>query len=74
MPQILKVDTSDPDLWDNIIKKTQKVLKGGGIIAFPTDTFYGLGADPYNKNAVNKIYAIKTVIEISRYFSSLTRL
>ena len=55
MPQILKVDTSDPDLWDNIIKKTQKVLKGGGIIAFPTDTFYGLGADPYNKNAVNKI-------------------
>ena len=59
MPQILKVDTSDPDLWDNIIKKTQKVLKGGGVIAFPTDTFYGLGADPYNKNAVNKIYEIK---------------
>ena len=59
MPQILKVDTSDPDLWDNIIKKTQKVLKGGGIIAFPTDTFYGLGADPYNKNAVNKIFEIK---------------
>ncbi len=59
MPQILKVDTSDPDLWDNIIKKTQKVLKGGGIIAFPTDTFYGLGTDPYNKNAVNKIYEIK---------------
>ena len=59
MPQILKVDTSDPDLWDNIITKTQKVLKGGGVIAFPTDTFYGLGADPYNKNAVNKIYEIK---------------
>ena len=59
MPQILKVDTSDPDLWDNIIKKTQKVLKGGGVIAFPTDTFYGLGADPYNKDAVNKIYEIK---------------
>ena len=59
MPQILKVDTSDPDLWDKIITKTQKVLKGGGVIAFPTDTFYGLGADPYNKDAVNKIYEIK---------------
>ena len=59
MPQVLKVDTSDPDLWDNIIKKTQKVLNDGGVIAFPTDTFYGLGADPYNKDAVNKIYEIK---------------
>ena len=59
MPQILKVDTSDPDLWDNIIKNTQKVLNGGGVIAFPTDTFYGLGVDPYNKGAVNKIYEIK---------------
>ena len=59
MPQILKVDTSDPDLWEDIIKKTQKVLKGGGVIAFPTDTFYGLGANPYDTKAVDKIYSIK---------------
>lgn len=59
MPQILKVDSSDPDSWENIISKTRKVLRGGGVIAFPTDTFYGLGADPYNKGAVEKIYDIK---------------
>ncbi len=59
MPQILKVDSSDPSSWENVIVKTQKVLKGGGVIAFPTDTFYGLGADPCNKDAVERIYEIK---------------
>ena len=59
MPQILKVDTSNPESWKNMIAETQKVLKDGGVIAFPTDTFYGLGADPFNKTAVDKIYEIK---------------
>ncbi len=59
MPQILKVDHSNTDSWERTITKTQSILKGGGVIAFPTDTFYGLGVDPYNKDAVDKIYKIK---------------
>tara|TARA_Y100001936_G_scaffold69313_1_gene68328 strand:+ start:1763 stop:2407 length:645 start_codon:yes stop_codon:yes gene_type:complete len=59
MPQILKVDPLIPTLWEDLFAKTKKVLKAGGIIAFPTDTFYGLGADPFNKTAVDKIYKIK---------------
>ena len=59
MPQILKVKPSSPELWESMIAETQKVLKGGGVIAFPTDTFYGLGANPYNTKAVDKIYSIK---------------
>ena len=59
MPQILKVKPSNSESWESMIAETQKVLKGGGVIAFPTDTFYGLGANPYNTKAVNKIYAIK---------------
>ena len=59
MPQILKVDPLIPSLWENSFSKTREVLKGGGVIAFPTDTFYGLGADPFNKTAVDKIYEIK---------------
>ena len=59
MPQILKVDPLIPTLWEDIFAKTKEVLKAGGIIAFPTDTFYGLGADPFNKTAVDKIYEIK---------------
>ncbi len=34
-------------------------LKSGGIIAIPTDTVYGLGADPFNVDAVQKLYTIK---------------
>ncbi|NDY73468.1 threonylcarbamoyl-AMP synthase [Desulfobacter hydrogenophilus] len=34
-------------------------LKKGGIIAYPTDTFYGIGCDIMNKNAIEKIYRIK---------------
>jgi len=56
MPQILKVD---PSSWENTLSETRKVLKTGGIVAFPTDTFYGLGVNPYNRNAVDKIYKIK---------------
>ena len=59
MPQILKVKPSNSESWDSMIAETQKVLKGGGVIAFPTDTFFGLGANPYNTKAVDKIYSIK---------------
>ena len=34
-------------------------LRNGGLIAYPTDTTYGIGADLYNKKAVEKIYKIK---------------
>jgi L-threonylcarbamoyladenylate synthase len=36
-----------------------RVIASGGIIAFRTDTFYGLGADPLNAPAVNKIKELK---------------
>jgi L-threonylcarbamoyladenylate synthase len=34
-------------------------LHAGGVIAFPTDTAYGLGADPFNEGAVRRIFEIK---------------
>ena len=34
-------------------------LKSGGIVAIPTDTVYGLGADPFNASAVQKLYTFK---------------
>ena len=42
------------------IEKGVKVLQMGGVIAFPTDTVYGLGADAFNATAVGRIYEIKT--------------
>jgi L-threonylcarbamoyladenylate synthase len=41
------------------IKKGVKILQKGGVIAFPTDTVYGLGADAFNPTAVERIYEIK---------------
>jgi L-threonylcarbamoyladenylate synthase len=41
------------------IEKGVKILQKGGVIAFPTDTVYGLGADTFNSTAVERIYEIK---------------
>ena len=41
------------------IEKGIKILQQGGVIAFPTDTVYGLGADAFNSTAVERIYEIK---------------
>ena len=41
------------------IKAAVDCLKSGGIIAIPTDTVYGIGADPFNVDAVQKLYTLK---------------
>ncbi len=41
------------------IKKAAEIIKNGGIVAFPTETVYGLGADVFNENAVKKIFEAK---------------
>jgi L-threonylcarbamoyladenylate synthase len=41
------------------IEKGVKILQKGSVIAFPTDTVYGLGADAFNATAVERIYEIK---------------
>jgi L-threonylcarbamoyladenylate synthase len=42
------------------IELAVEVLKKGGIVAYPTDTVYGLGADPLNEKAVSRIYEVKS--------------
>lgn len=44
---------------DTAIKKAAKIIQNGGIVAFPTETVYGLGANALNKIAVSKIFEIK---------------
>jgi L-threonylcarbamoyladenylate synthase len=43
----------------NDINKALEVLKGGGVILYPTDTIWGLGCDATNPDAVKQIYDIK---------------
>ena len=42
------------------IVKASKIIKNGGIVIFPTDTVYGIGCNPYNKEAIQRIYKIKS--------------
>ncbi|HET9010089.1 MAG TPA: L-threonylcarbamoyladenylate synthase [Nitrosarchaeum sp.] len=42
------------------ISKASSIIKSGGIVVFPTDTVYGIGCDPYNKESIQRIYKIKS--------------
>lgn len=42
-----------------VLQQTLDVIRSGGVIVYPTETSYGLGADFYNKQAIDKIYQIK---------------
>ncbi len=41
------------------LNRAVEVLKGGGIVAFPTETFYGLAVDPLNPLALNHLFSLK---------------
>jgi len=41
------------------IEEAADIIKNGGLVAFPTETVYGLGADAFNSRAVERIYAAK---------------
>jgi L-threonylcarbamoyladenylate synthase len=57
MPEILKVDADNSE--ERILTRAAEILANGGIIAYPTETFYGLGADATNEKAIQKIFAAK---------------
>ncbi|HXF65175.1 MAG TPA: L-threonylcarbamoyladenylate synthase, partial [Burkholderiales bacterium] len=44
---------------DREIERAVAVLRAGGLVAFPTETVYGLGADACNPQAVRKIFEVK---------------
>ena len=50
----------DPDNPPEIaMKLAAEIIKDGGLVAFPTETVYGLGADYLNKKAIKRIYDVK---------------
>lgn len=55
--EIIKVDTQRPD--KDVLKRAAIVIKKGGLVAFPTETVYGLGADYLNKKAIQRLYRVK---------------
>lgn len=51
--------SSVPERYPSLIHKAVKILNEGGLVAFPTETVYGLGADASNEAAVRKIFQVK---------------
>ena len=54
---LITINPTNPQ--PRLIANVVDCLKGGGIIAFPTDTFYGIGCDILNKKAIEKVYQLK---------------
>ena len=55
--KIFKMSPENPDM--DLISEAIDIMANGGIILYPTDTVYGLGANIFNNDAVKKIYEIK---------------
>ncbi|HIC91476.1 MAG TPA: threonylcarbamoyl-AMP synthase [Syntrophaceae bacterium] len=54
---LIKINPLNPQR--RLINKAVKVLEQGGIISYPTDTYYGMGCDLFNRKGIEKIYHIK---------------
>lgn len=54
---LITINPDNPQM--RLIEKVVDCLKNGGVIAYPTDTYYGIGCDIMNKRAIEKIYMIK---------------
>lgn len=54
---LIQINPKNPQ--PRLIAQAVDVLRRGGIIAYPTDTIYGIGCDIMNKKAIEKIYRLK---------------
>jgi len=57
-PEILKLSNETPEA--SLVKYAAEQIRAGVVLGMPTDTFYGLAADPFNLRAVERVYEIKT--------------
>src|SRR5574341_1665583 len=54
---IVEIDPAHPQ--PRVVDRAVSVLSSGGLLAFPTDTYYGLGCDLFDKRAIERIYQLK---------------
>ena len=57
-PEIVKINSAQPE--HNLVAYAADQLRAGQVLGMPTDTFYGLAADPFNLRAVERVYEIKS--------------
>ena len=57
-PEIVKINSERPEA--SLIRYAAEQIRSGEVLGMPTDTFYGLAADPFNLRAVDRVYDIKS--------------
>ncbi|SNB70125.1 L-threonylcarbamoyladenylate synthase [Thermoflexus hugenholtzii] len=57
MTRVISIDPERPD--PGTIARAAEILRAGGLVAFPTETVYGLGADGLNPKALERLFAAK---------------
>jgi L-threonylcarbamoyladenylate synthase len=56
--EIVRINSENPE--PALVRYVADQIKSGKVLGMPTDTFYGLAADPFNLRAVDTVYEIKT--------------
>jgi L-threonylcarbamoyladenylate synthase len=56
---MLRLTVTPGETGDQAIRTAAARIVAGGVVAYPTDTLYGLGADPRNADAIRQVFAIK---------------
>jgi L-threonylcarbamoyladenylate synthase len=56
--EIIKISQETPEA--SLVNYVAQQIKAGHVLGMPTDTFYGLAADPFNLRAVERVYEIKS--------------
>ncbi len=54
---LLNINPDNPQL--RLVNRVAEILKSGGVAAYATDTFYGIGCDITDKKAIEKVYQLK---------------
>lgn len=54
---IVEVDPVHPQ--PRLVERAAAVLEDGGLIAYPTDTYYGIGCDLFSKKGIDRLYGLK---------------
>jgi tRNA threonylcarbamoyl adenosine modification protein (Sua5/YciO/YrdC/YwlC family) len=57
-PEIVKISSQEPEA--SLVSYVAEKIRAGEVLGMPTDTFYGLAADPFNLHAVDRVYEIKS--------------
>src|SRR6266581_9548524 len=57
-PEVVKINSENPEA--SLVAYAAEQIRAGQVLGMPTDTFYGLAADPFNLRAVERVYDIKT--------------